>query len=88
MKNIRSGHIRLYLKLSFPAVYYNCISEKDRNGKIDTSKYPAQLGITLELCAGICDKNVSWAQIAKEEVLEECGYNVELENLREIVRFR
>ena len=31
-------------------------------------------GYTVELCAGIVDKNSSLEQIAKEEVLEECGY--------------
>lgn len=70
------------------AVYYNCIPDEDRKGVIDTTKYPAELGITLELCAGICDKDASWEQIAKEEVLEECGYNVNVENLQEIIRFR
>ncbi len=32
-------------------------------------------GFTLELCAGIVDKPSSLEQIAREEVLEECGYD-------------
>lgn len=44
-------------------------------------------GLSYELCAGICDKSVSWAQIAKEEIEEECGYDVPLENLEEITTF-
>ena len=39
------------------------------------------LGCTYELCAGIVDKNVSLEQIAKEEVLEETGYDVPLSNI-------
>ncbi|MCK9453867.1 MAG: NUDIX hydrolase [Sulfurimonas sp.] len=40
-----------------------------------------------ELCAGIVDKNMSNAQIAKEEVLEECGYDIPLESLQKISSF-
>jgi len=36
-------------------------------------------GLTIELCAGIVDKNLSLEQIAKEEIEEECGYEVALE---------
>ena len=39
---------------------------------------PVSSGVTYELCAGIIDKNnVSLASIAKQEILEECGYQVE-----------
>ena len=41
-------------------------------------------GYTLELCAGLCDKEKSNAEIAKEEVLEECGYDVEVSKLKSI----
>jgi UDP-sugar diphosphatase len=44
-------------------------------------------GMMYELCAGIVDKDASNAQIAKEEVLEECGYDVPLENLQKISSF-
>lgn len=39
---------------------------------------------TYELCAGIVDKNTSLEQIAKEEILEECGYEVTLESIEKI----
>jgi UDP-sugar diphosphatase len=32
--------------------------------------------VTYELCAGIVDKNIPLKSVMKEEVLEECGYNV------------
>jgi len=44
-------------------------------------------GMTVELCAGIVDKEFSLAQIAKEEIEEECGYNVPLEKIEKITSF-
>jgi len=44
-------------------------------------------GYMYELCAGIIDKDTSNAQIAKEEILEECGYDVPVENLVKISTF-
>ena len=41
-------------------------------------------GFTYELCAGVCDKDKSNIEIAKEEVLEECGYDVEIKRLKKI----
>ena len=44
-------------------------------------------GMMYELCAGIVDKDTTNAQIAKEEVLEECGYDVPVESLEKISSF-
>lgn len=44
-------------------------------------------GMMYELCAGIVDKDVSNAQIAKEEILEECGYDVPVKDLEKISSF-
>jgi len=44
-------------------------------------------GCMYELCAGIVDKKASNIQIAKEEILEECGYDVPLESLEKISSF-
>ncbi len=44
-------------------------------------------GEMYELCAGIVDKDISNAQIAKEEIFEECGYDVPLESLKKISMF-
>ena len=41
-------------------------------------------GFTYELCAGLCDKDKPNIEIAKEEVLEECGYDVEVNRLKTI----
>ena len=46
-----------------------------------------QDGMTIELCAGIVDKNLSLVEIAIEEVEEECGYKVGVENIEKIISF-
>lgn len=72
-----------------PAIYYNAVDPVDRkSGIIDTNKYPASLGIALEMCAGIVDKDLPIENIAKEEVLEECGYDVPLSSLERITSYR
>ena len=45
-------------------------------------------GISYELCAGIVDKQTSLAEIAKEEALEECGYNVPLGVIKHVTAWR
>jgi len=44
-------------------------------------------GMTVELCAGIVDKELTLAQIAQEEVEEECGYRVPVDSLEKITSF-
>jgi len=44
-------------------------------------------GMMYELCAGIVDKKLPNAQIAKEEILEECGYDIPVDSLRKISSF-
>jgi len=41
-------------------------------------------GMTVELCAGIVDKDLSLEEIAKEEVLEECGYLVSVSDIKRV----
>ncbi|GJQ78105.1 hypothetical protein Trydic_g2443 [Trypoxylus dichotomus] len=59
--------VMVFVKQFRPVIYLNKIPESDRTGFIDTIKYPAELGITTELCAGIVDKNKSLEEIAVEE---------------------
>lgn len=44
-------------------------------------------GYTYELCAGIVDKDKPLVKIAHEEILEECGYDVPLENIERLTSF-
>ena len=45
------------------------------------------LGLTIELCAGIVDKNLSLKHIAVEEIEEECGYSITVDQLEKITSF-
>lgn len=77
-------------------MYYGNIPQEVKNPKVDEhvsinsapleidySKYPASTGITLECCAGIIDKpHLNPAEIVKQETLEECGYDVPIENFQ------
>ncbi len=42
---------------------------------------------TYELCAGIIDKDIDLDLIVSEEIDEECGYMVPLENIQKITTF-
>ncbi len=44
-------------------------------------------GMSLELCAGIVDKDIPLIDIAKEEIEEECGYSVKRESIEKISSF-
>jgi len=43
-------------------------------------------GMTIEMCAGLIDKEKSLEQIAKEEIEEECGFNVPLGQIERITK--
>ena len=44
-------------------------------------------GMTLELCAGLIDRNLSIEEIAAEEIEEECGYRVKSSSLHKVSSF-
>jgi len=60
----------------------------ETTASINTSKVDPSRAFTLELCAGILDKAKPIAEIAVEEVLEECGYAVDVNALEKIVKAR
>jgi len=68
-----------------PAVYYAFLPEKQ--DEIDVKRYPATLGLALELCAGIVDKDTSLVEIAREELREECGYEAPISAFEEITTY-
>ena len=41
-------------------------------------------GLTIEMCAGIIDKDLSLKEIASEEIMEECGYLVDINSIEKI----
>ncbi|KAK7586062.1 hypothetical protein V9T40_003938 [Parthenolecanium corni] len=69
-------------------VYIQSIPFEDQKGLIDCKKYPAELGLTLEFCAGIIDKDKSLEVIAQEEIMEETGYEVPASKLEKVRQFR
>lgn len=80
--------VLIFVKQFRPAVYFASIPEYDRQMIIETSKYPPECGITLELCAGIVDKDLALEEVARIEVLEECGYDIPVSNLERIISYR
>uniref|UniRef100_A0A1A9WR22 Uridine diphosphate glucose pyrophosphatase NUDT14 n=1 Tax=Glossina brevipalpis TaxID=37001 RepID=A0A1A9WR22_9MUSC len=79
----------IFVKQFRPAVYHaNVASDGGDLVNIDIDKYPPKLGITIEMCAGLVDKNKSWREIAREEILEECGYDVSADQLEEVLSYR
>ncbi|XP_014249490.1 uridine diphosphate glucose pyrophosphatase-like isoform X1 [Cimex lectularius] len=71
-----------------PGVYFNSILPEDRKETIDTSRYPPKLGMSLEFCSGIVDKEKSLAEIAVEEAYEECGYKINKNSLEKVKSYR
>lgn len=74
------------------AVYHSIISSDPlhhmASPQILLEKYPVSLACTIELCAGIVDKTKSLIEIAREEILEECGYNVPVERIELVMTYR
>ncbi|PNW76364.1 hypothetical protein CHLRE_11g467524v5 [Chlamydomonas reinhardtii] len=64
-----------------PAVYATLMREAEAAGK---PKPPYSEAFTYELCAGLIDKDKSNPEICKEEIMEECGFDVPLEGIHEI----
>uniref|UniRef100_A0A8D3CEU6 Uridine diphosphate glucose pyrophosphatase NUDT14 n=1 Tax=Scophthalmus maximus TaxID=52904 RepID=A0A8D3CEU6_SCOMX len=62
----------------------------DLGGGGSSSQWPpATAGLTYELCAGLVDKpDLSLEEIARQEVLEECGYDVPASKLKRITSYR
>ncbi|GIL82383.1 hypothetical protein Vretimale_11836 [Volvox reticuliferus] len=64
-----------------PAVYASLLREAEVAGR---SPPPFKAAFTYELCAGLIDKSKSNVEICQEEILEECGFSVPLEAIREV----
>lgn len=77
-----------------PAVYYGQICEylgtagPNFDANLLTEKFPPANAITMELCAGIVDKDLTLVEIAREELIEECGYDIPSSRIEEVIRFR
>ncbi|XP_076306483.1 uridine diphosphate glucose pyrophosphatase NUDT14-like isoform X3 [Tachypleus tridentatus] len=83
-----SRQVLVFVKQFRPAVYYNGLPAEETGPTIDTTKYPPSEGITVELCAGIVDKDKCLEEIAKDEILEECGYDVPISSIKKVTSFK
>ncbi|KAM6954693.1 uridine diphosphate glucose pyrophosphatase NUDT14 [Aplochiton taeniatus] len=60
-----------------------------QEGETSSPRPPASAGLTYELCAGLVDKpDLSLEEIARQEILEECGYDVPVAKLKRITSYR
>lgn len=86
----RAKHCFLLVRQFRPALYAsllraaNCTSTADAEG---ADRPPLAQAFTYELCAGIVDKAMSLEEIAHEEVLEECGYNVPVDTIEKLTSY-
>lgn len=48
---------------------------------------PLAQGFTCELCAGLVDKDKDMEEIVKEEILEECGYDVDVTTITHLTTY-
>ncbi|KAK6753209.1 hypothetical protein RB195_012666 [Necator americanus] len=76
----------LFVRQFRPAVLVGHILRQPENfnkklREIEWHTYDASHGYTLELCAGLIDKDLPLVDIAREEIEEECGYAVKSENM-------
>ncbi|KAF5279549.1 hypothetical protein FQR65_LT03371 [Abscondita terminalis] len=58
-----SRKVLVLVKQFRPAVYYYAIPAEERNDNVDVQKYPSELGVTIELCAGLLTKTCRLHQI-------------------------
>ena len=74
----RDKHSFLLVRQFRPALYASLLRTAGCTNTADTDAKPPPLSqaFTYELCAGLVDKEKSLEEIAHEEVMEECGYDV------------
>ena len=82
----KSSDKLILVKQFRPSVYATNLHKSPSNSMPSNSN--GDVGITLELCAGIVDKkDKTPKEIAQAEVLEECGYDVPLINFEHVLKF-
>lgn len=83
-------HRKLYWKNIHPVWHLhvnNLFKLKFPPKKLQFVKY-VRVFFAAELCAGIVDKSKSLIEIAHEEIVEECGYNVPIERIELVMSYR
>lgn len=72
--------------------YYDSIKKLGCNFEckddIDMVKYPAALGICLDLCSKTVDRDLPIKEIVRMEIERVCGYKVSLDKIEELMSYR
>lgn len=90
----KSRNKLIYVKQFRPAVYLSTLTKNQSTlTDFDPSKLQTpvnkKVGYTMELCAGLADKDgMTPQQVMREEIIEETGYDVPLESVKFINSFR
>ncbi|KAI1285737.1 Uridine diphosphate glucose pyrophosphatase NUDT14 [Halotydeus destructor] len=72
-----------------PVLLASSVVTENSDGQLAVEQNAKVSGMTIELCAGIIDKEgLTPEQIAQEEILEETGYQVPLEDIQFVASFR
>lgn len=86
----RQKNALLFVKQFRPPVFVRRVRALPENvgkplNEIKFCDYQLSIGMTIELCAGLMDKAMhSPLQTIQEEILEECGYNVPKNKIKQI----
>ncbi|CAF3330465.1 unnamed protein product [Rotaria socialis] len=88
----RSTDSLVFVRQFRPAVYV-MMSKEAQNASfiadIDFTKQNPKSAITYEFCAGIIDKkHLSNKEHAHVELLEECGYSVDINSIESVAKYR
>lgn len=90
----KSRNKLIYVKQFRPAVYLSSVTKNQSDlTQFDPNNLPIspeeKLGYTMELCAGLADKDgMTPQEVMREEIVEETGYDVPLESVKFINSFR
>lgn len=82
----KSRKTLVFVRQFRPAVYNAMLPEKYQT--VDTNIYRPEDGLSLELCAGIVDKDLPIIEIARDELKEECGYEAPAELFEKVITYR
>lgn len=81
----RTRNAFLLVRQFRPAVWAATTRDAEAEGH---PKPPLSIGFTYELCAGIIDKpDLDLKEITREEIAEECGYDVPTSEIHEVISF-
>lgn len=82
-----SRNVMIFVKQFRPVIYLGTLPEDGKSEVVNTDKYPIENGITIELCGGIVNKNLTLKEIVAEKVLNKCCYNINPSGIEKVLTF-